>query len=161
MADRDTFGDTDRIQSVALRGAGPARTPELQQETDLALYDLAEDNRFRLTDPPVAGPYSLAVGLEGGRLVLEVTPGARPPVRLEIPLSVLRDMVEDYAAVCERYFGAVRHLPRSEIEAIDTDRRAIHEEGAHLLSDALIGRADTDHATARRLFTLLCALSAR
>lgn len=161
MSDAAAFGEGDRIRTVALRDPGPARSPELQQEIDLALYDLREENRFRLADPPRPGPYEVAVGLEGGRLVLEVSAGPGAPARLEVPLSGLRELVEDYGAVCDRYFGAVRRLPRSEIEAIEADRRAVHEEGARQLRSALAGRAETDHATARRLFTLLCALAAR
>ena len=45
-----------------------------------------------------------------------------------------------------------------EIEAIDMGRRGLHDEGSHLLMDRLKGKIAVDIATARRLFTLLCAL---
>ena len=37
-------------------------------------------------------------------------------------------------------------------------RRGIHDEGAGILRDRLAGKIEVDHRTARRLFTLLCAL---
>ncbi len=50
-------------------------------------------------------------------------------------------------------------LVRGErIEAVDMGRRGIHDEGAELLRERLAGKIDFDHKTARRLFTLLCAL---
>jgi uncharacterized protein (UPF0262 family) len=37
-------------------------------------------------------------------------------------------------------------------------RRALHNDAAELLKEALDGRIDMDFDTARRLFTLICAL---
>ena len=37
-------------------------------------------------------------------------------------------------------------------------RRGIHDEGSNLLLERLKGKIEVDIATARRLFTLLCAL---
>ena len=37
-------------------------------------------------------------------------------------------------------------------------RRGLHNEGAEMLRERLKGKAEMDFATARRLFTLLCAL---
>ncbi len=37
-------------------------------------------------------------------------------------------------------------------------RRGLHNEGADMLRDRLQGKVKTDVATARRLFTLICAL---
>ena len=37
-------------------------------------------------------------------------------------------------------------------------RRAIHDRGTRHLLDALEGKVETDFATARRLFTLICVL---
>ena len=36
-------------------------------------------------------------------------------------------------------------------------RRGLHDEGAEILRERLKGKIDTDHATARRLFTLVAA----
>ena len=37
-------------------------------------------------------------------------------------------------------------------------RRGIHDEGSRILAERLEGKVQTDHATARRLFTLICVL---
>jgi uncharacterized protein (UPF0262 family) len=37
----------------------------------------------------------------------------------------------------------------------------LHNEGSELLRERLAGKIDVDHDTARRLFTLICALHAR
>ena len=37
-------------------------------------------------------------------------------------------------------------------------RRGIHNEAAEMLLDRLAGKVETDFATARRLFTLICVL---
>jgi tungstate transport system substrate-binding protein len=43
-------------------------------------------------------------------------------------------------------------------QAIDMARRGIHNNAAELLLERLEGKVDTDFATARRLFTLICVL---
>jgi uncharacterized protein (UPF0262 family) len=40
-------------------------------------------------------------------------------------------------------------------------RRALHNEGSDTLAERLKGKIDVDHDTARRLFTLICALHVR
>jgi uncharacterized protein (UPF0262 family) len=40
-------------------------------------------------------------------------------------------------------------------------RRGLHNEGAELLTARLAGRIEIDFETARRLFTLVCALHQR
>ena len=66
--------------------------------------------------------------------------------------------MKDYFLVCESYYVAVRTASPSRIEAIDMGRRGIHNEGAEALSERLKGKIDMDFETARRLFTLVCAL---
>jgi uncharacterized protein (UPF0262 family) len=67
-------------------------------------------------------------------------------------------VVKAYYQICESYFDAVRRLPPAAIEAIDAGRRDIHDEGSRLLLERLDGKVETDLATARRLFTLICVL---
>jgi uncharacterized protein (UPF0262 family) len=40
-------------------------------------------------------------------------------------------------------------------------RRGLHNEGATVLTERLAGRIELDFETARRLFTLVCALHQR
>ena len=78
-----------------------------------------------------------------------------------LSMSPFRQIFKDYFEICNIYFQAVKRLPPSRIEAIDMGRRGIHDEGARLLRDRLDGKIETDFDTARRLFTLLCALQER
>lgn len=160
------FAPTDRLAAVRLIEDRPrARTPEIQQELDVAIYDLTEDNRFRPVPregalPP--GPYTLGIGMAERMLVLEIATEAGADVgTLQLSLSPLRAIIKDYFAICESYFDAVKRLPPSKIETIDMARRGVHNEGAETLIDRLEGRIDTDSETARRLFTVICALQFR
>ena len=108
------------------------------------------------------GPYVLGIGMAERLLGMDVTTEAGAPVTaLQLSLSPLRGVIKDYFAICESYFDAVKRLPPSKIEAIDMGRRGIHEEGARLLLERLEGRIEVDHQTARRLFTVVCALQFR
>ncbi|MEM9782169.1 MAG: UPF0262 family protein [Pseudomonadota bacterium] len=161
------FDDTDRLSGVRLiEERAAARTPEIQQELDVALYDLMEDNRFRVlprgaaTVPP--GPYTLGIGMAERMLRLELaTADGTQASELTLSLSPLRASIRDYFAICQSYFDAVKTLPPSKIEAIDMGRRGVHDEGARLLAERLGEHVAIDHDTARRLFTVICALQFR
>jgi uncharacterized protein (UPF0262 family) len=161
------FAETDRLTSVELIEDRPrARTPEIQHELDVAIYDLAEENHFRLAERDDGsvpqGPYSLGIGMVERRLRLEIR-DASGEIAGEIHLSLtpLRGIIKDYFAICESYFDAVKRLPPSKIETIDMGRRGIHDEGARILAERLEGKVETDHDTVRRLFTVICALQYR
>jgi len=161
------FADTDRLATVHLKeDRVRARTPEIQQELDVAIFDLVEENRFRITPRDghavPAGPYDLGLGMAERMLVLEVTTEAgEAAALLHLSLSPLRGVIKDYFVICESYFDAVKRLPPSRIETIDMGRRGIHNEGARILAERLEGKIETDHDTARRLFTVICALQFR
>jgi len=46
----------------------------------------------------------------------------------------------------------------ARIQAIDMGRRGLHNEGAELMTERLKTKVEIDFPTARRLFTLVCAL---
>ncbi|MEM8871707.1 MAG: UPF0262 family protein [Pseudomonadota bacterium] len=155
---------TDRLVDISLDDSGlPAPTPEIEQERRVAIFDLLEDNAFALPTrdgqaPPV-GPYRLALSIADRRLVMAVSTEDNTLVTaLHLSLSPFRQVVRDYFQICEAYFDAVKRLPPSQIEAIDMGRRGIHNEGARILTERLEGKIETDHDTARRLFTLICVL---
>ncbi len=161
------FAATDRLATVHLKeDRARARTAEIQQELDVAIFDLVEENRFRIAprdgqDVP-AGPYDLGIGMAERMLVLEVTTEAGElAAALHLSLSPLRGVIKDYFTICESYFDAIKRLPPSKIETIDMGRRGIHNEGARILAERLEGKVETDHETARRLFTVVCALQFR
>ena len=76
----------------------------------------------------------------------------------QLALAPFRRILKDYFIVCDSYYQAIRTAPPSRIQAIDVDRRALHDEGSRLLLERLAGKINVDFDTARRLFTLICAL---
>ena len=60
--------------------------------------------------------------------------------------------------MCKTYYQAIRTASASRIQAIDMGRRALHDEGSKALVERLKGKITVDNDTARRLFTLICAL---
>ncbi|MCI4666358.1 MAG: UPF0262 family protein [Neomegalonema sp.] len=158
------FASTDRLEKVdVVEDAAPA--PELEQERRVAIYDLVEENRFRLRG--AAGPYALTVerGENSGRgeasdagysFVVRASDGVERQVHVADP--ALDEASLEYLALCEAYREAVRRLPPSQIEAADAERRALHDEASELLRSALAAEVEIDGQTARRLFTLCCSL---
>ncbi|MCB1493677.1 MAG: UPF0262 family protein, partial [Rhodobiaceae bacterium] len=69
-----------------------------------------------------------------------------------------RRIIKDYFMICESYFDAIKTASPSKIEAVDMGRRGLHNEGSRLLIERLTNKIDIDMDTARRLFTLICAL---
>ena len=152
---------TNRLCAIEIDDRALSRpTPEMDQERKIAIFDLLEDNAFAI--PRAAefpGPYRLLLALREGRLVFDIASEAGPKVaEFHLSLGPFRQVVKDYFQICESYFEAVKRLPPSQIEAIDMARRGIHNEGARVLQERLKGKAVVDAATARRLFTLICAV---
>ena len=141
----------------------PPATPEMQQERRVAIFDLLEDNSFVLPGrdgvAPPPGPYALQLAVRDRRVVFEiVTEAGAPLAAFHLATGPFRQVVKDYFQICASYFDAVKRLPPAQIEAIDMARRGIHNEGARTLMERLEGKAEIDIDTARRLFTLVCAL---
>lgn len=159
MSDRPDDQRKRRLVNVTLDEASIGRAnPDVEHERAVAIYDLIEENRFE----PIGdngGPYALKIALVENRLVLEVTREDGSPVVTHIlSLTPFRRVVKDYFMVCESYYAAIKTEPPSRIEAIDMGRRALHNEGSTLLMERLKDKVDVDFDTARRLFTLICAL---
>ena len=133
-------------------------SPEVEHERDVAVFDLLEANRFKLVDG-FDGPYRVVLSLREGNLVLDVrADGGGEAAEVVLAVRPLRRVVKDYFLICDSYFQAIKGATPSRIEAIDMARRGLHNEGSELLRERLDGKARTDLETARRLFTLLCAL---
>ncbi|QPH53300.1 UPF0262 family protein [Pontivivens ytuae] len=148
-----------RLTHVELDDAGlPPPTPEVEQERRVALFDLMEENRFCPAGTG-DGPFHLFLSIQERRLVFDIREeDGTPAGEFHLSLSPFRQVIKDYFQICEAYFEAVKKLPPAQIEAIDMGRRGIHDEGSRILTERLEGKVETDHATARRLFTLICVL---
>ncbi|MFS2318891.1 UPF0262 family protein [Maricaulis sp. D1M11] len=130
-------------------------------ERRIAVADLLEANFFRPEDA-ADGPFFLRLAIEDDRLVFDVREDDDTPVRVFVfSLGPLRRIIKDYFLICESYYEAVRDASLQQIEAIDMGRRGVHNEGSTLLRERLAGKIEVDFDTARRLFTLICALHRR
>ena len=147
-----------RIVDVALDEESVARrSPEVEHERAVAMFDLLEENDFALVGAP--GPYRLRIGVFEQRLVFDVRDNDDKKLRdIILSLTPFRKVVKDYFLICESYYAAIKKLSPSQIEALDMGRRGLHNEGSELLIERLEGKIDLDLGTARRLFTLICAL---
>ena len=94
-----------------------------------------------------------------GRLRIALTDGAGAEAgSIGLGLARFRRPVREYFAICDSYYKALRKASAQEIETLDMARRAIHDRATRQLLEALDGKVETDFATARRLFTLVCVL---
>ena len=147
-----------RIIEIKLdEGSIIRRSPEVEQERQVAIFDLLEKNHFS----PVGhgGPFRVLLRIEDQRLAIDISNEDRRKLTcIPVGLARFRRPIRNYFAICESYFKAVRTQARHGIETVDMARRAQHNEAAELLQACLAGKIDIDFDTARRLFTLLCVL---
>jgi len=149
-----------RLASVEIDPEGfGASTAEMEHERRVAVFDLVEKNHFAPAGAS-GGPYALNISTLDGRLVLDVTGPDYARVH-GLSLTPLKGLIRDYARICDSYYEALRGTSPQQIEAVDMGRRGLHNEGAEALKARLEGKIDVDHETARRLFTLVCALFRR
>jgi uncharacterized protein (UPF0262 family) len=152
-----------RLVKVTIESRGRGR-PEIEHEREVAIYDIIESNYFSPCHPDGSqrtdGPYVLTIGMVEDRLVLKIATEAKPDDAhaLMLSLSPLRKIMKDYFMICDTYYQAIRTQPPSKIQAIDMGRRGLHNDGSRILSERLAGKVTLDNDTARRLFTLVCAL---
>ncbi|UAB78217.1 UPF0262 family protein [Erythrobacter sp. SCSIO 43205] len=138
------------------------RNADVEQERRVAIYDLIEENTFkpvRSAARGAKGPYRLKLSVQDGRLAMEIADKEENTLEtLLIGLARFRRLIREYFAICDSYYQAIRKATPAEIETIDMARRGIHNNAAELLVERLEGKVETDFATARRLFTLICVL---
>lgn len=152
--------ETDRIIDIKLDEKSVIRrSPEVEHERAVALYDLLDMNRFR----PVGGftgPFKVTLSIEDGkRLHFKIADNSEALLtEVILALSPFRRLIRDYFQICESYYDAIKRLSPAQIETIDMARRGLHNEGSDLLRERLSGKAEMDQATSRRLFTLICVL---
>jgi uncharacterized protein (UPF0262 family) len=150
---------TNRLVAITLDEKSIGRSgPDIEHERAVAIYDLIEQNSFA----PVGhdgGPYALNLSLKENRLVFDIRLADGEPVMAHVlSLTPFKRIVKDYFLICDSYYAAIRTATPDRIEAIDMGRRGLHDEGSHILQEALKRKVKVDFDTARRLFTLICVL---
>ena len=150
-----------RLKSVELDAATlPSATAEIEHERRVAIFDLVEKNSFQPADADT-GPDDLKLSLQDNRLVFDVGAPGGFARTYALSLTPLKTVLKDYLLICDCYYEALRGSSATQIEAVDMGRRGLHNEGAEALQTRLEGKVAIDHETARRLFTLVCALYRR
>lgn len=148
-----------RIVRIALDEHLQARqSPEAEQERAIAIFDLIESNSFA---PSIdhQGPYHLALSIAEQKLVFDIRDTSDGPLyKFILSMAPFKRIIKDYFEVCESYYAAIKVASLSQIETIDMGRRGLHNEGAQILHERMAGKVTMDFDTARRLFTLICAL---
>ncbi|RAI57862.1 UPF0262 family protein [Roseicella frigidaeris] len=151
-----------RLANLVLPDATPLPSAYAEADRRQAVADLLTENRFDPTGV-AGGPFALHLCVRDGRLVFDIRDGEDTPVRaVALALGPFRRLIKDYHLIVESHEQAVAEGGHeARIQAIDMGRRGLHNEGAELLTQRLEGRIGLDFETARRLFTLVCALHQR
>ena len=153
---------SDALIDVVLVGDSQGRSWVANQRLDReqAIADLQLSASFAPVG--LTGPFVIHLALDGGRLVLDVRDAAEHPLRLFVfSLSPFRRLIKDYQLLVESHEQAIQGGRSQVIQTIDMGRRALHDEGATLMIERLVGKIAIDFDTARRLFTLVCVLHRR
>jgi uncharacterized protein (UPF0262 family) len=152
------MSETARLYEVLLDAATlPRLATDQDHERAVAIFDLVEENSFAIAGFP--GPFSLTLAQREAKLDFEVRgEGGERAALFSVSMTPFRPLLKDYFMVCETYYSAIRTASPREIEAIDRERTALHNEGADLLAARLVDKVEIDRGTARRLFTLVSAL---
>jgi uncharacterized protein (UPF0262 family) len=156
---RARTADPRRIVTVTIDKASIGHTSlDVEYERAVAIDDLIEENSFA----PVGhdgGPYALHLRMAENRLVFDIRLADDTPVAMHmLSLNPFKRVIKDYFLVCDSYYAAIKSATPERIEALDMGRRALHDEGSKLLQERIKHRVVVDFNTARRLFTLVCAL---
>ena len=156
-----------RIIRVAIDNPSVVRyQADVEREIEVAIYDLVDTNTFK-PDPAFfggtpRGPYDVTLRIQDNRLVFDIDREDGMKVGAIIfSVQPLRRTIREYFTLCESYYEAIRTASPAQIEAVDVGRRSLHNEGSERLRAQLAGKVDIDFETARRLFTLICALHIR
>ena len=158
-AEKSVANDKFRLFEVILDEESFSRSsPDIEHERAVAIFDIIEKNSFRIINHE-GGPYSLRISLVENRLALEISNNCNKHIITHVlSLTPFRKIIKDYFLICESYFEAIKTSTPSQIEAIDMGRRGVHNDGSEILQERLKDKIELDFQTARRLFTLICAL---
>jgi len=151
-----------RIDRIVLPDDGPLPSAYAEADRRQAVADLLTGNSFDPAGIP-GGPFGLLLCIRDGRLVFDLHDPADLSIRVvALALGPFRRLIKDYHMIVASHEEAVAEGGlEARIQAIDMGRRGLHNEGAELLRTRLEGRIALDFETARRLFTLVCALHQR
>jgi uncharacterized protein (UPF0262 family) len=150
---------TGRLTRIVLEGESLHRISALQSaDREQAVVDLQAENVFYPTGHP--GLQSiLHLSIQEGRLVFDIRDAQDVPlVAVLLAMGPFKMLIKDYRMLLDSYASAIAEGREAKVQAIDMGRRGLHNEGSDLLIERLTDKVVIDFPTARRLFTLVCAL---
>jgi uncharacterized protein (UPF0262 family) len=150
---------TGRLIKVVLDGEALHRLSALQEaDRTQAVADLEAENEFSpLSHPELESVLHLSI--QEGRMVFDIRDSDETPLMaIVLAMGPFKMLIKDYQMLLDSYAGAIAEGREAKIQAIDMGRRGLHNEGAELMQARLEGKVMIDFPTARRLFTLVCAL---
>jgi uncharacterized protein (UPF0262 family)/protein-tyrosine-phosphatase len=153
--------DTDRIVAVTLDpNTITSINPDEVHEWRIAIYDLVQDNKLHPARVEARGPYALHLSIVGNYIVLDIrNPETYEPIAAHyLSLTPFRRQIRDYFRIRDSYYEAIKTASTYQIETVDMARRGLHNDAAELLRARLDNKIEMDLNTARRLFTLICAV---
>ena len=153
--------DRNRLVTVTLDpNTITSINPDEVHEWRIAIFDLLENNSFKPARVSVEGPYALHMSIVGNYILLDVrNPETFQPIAAHyLSLTPFRRLIRDYFRIRDAYYEAIRSAQPFQIETVDMARRGMHNEAAELLRTRLTNKIILDLNTARRLFTLICAV---
>jgi uncharacterized protein (UPF0262 family)/protein-tyrosine-phosphatase len=161
MGKEQAATDRNRLVTVTLDpNTITSINPDEVHEWRIAIFDLLEDNRFKPARVNAEGPYALHMSIVGNYILLDVrNPETFQPIAAHyLSLTPFRRLIRDYFRIRDAYYEAIRSAQPFQIETVDMARRGMHNEAAELLRTRLTNKIILDLNTARRLFTLICAV---
>jgi uncharacterized protein (UPF0262 family)/protein-tyrosine-phosphatase len=161
MQNEHEAANTDRLVTVTLDpNTITSINPDVVHEWRIAIFDLLEDNRFRPARVTAVGPFALHMSIVGNYIVLDVrNPDNFQPIAAHyLSLTPFRRLIRDYFRIRDSYYEAIRSAQPYQIETVDMARRGLHNDAAEMLRTRLVNKLEIDLNTARRLFTLICAV---
>jgi uncharacterized protein (UPF0262 family) len=139
------------LDDIRLGEALWQRGPETRRaEWRLAMQELLEEHE--LTLPPGASVLHVVPGPGEIRLVFAASPERAEGLAVTLPHEALAPHFAGYVDVCRQMGDAGAASAR--LEALDMAKKLAHDAAARALA-ALLEPFAPDHATCRRLFTLL------
>ncbi len=128
---------------------------ENDKDIKIAIYDIIEDNSFKLLDS-CENEYDLEVIFQENILTFSVKSSIKNNnlKTFSINVSSLIKVLKDYIILCNSYYESIKSAPIQRVEALDMGRRSLHDDASHDLINKLKEYIDMDFATARRFITL-------
>ncbi|MFP6778731.1 MAG: UPF0262 family protein [Alphaproteobacteria bacterium] len=128
---------------------------ENDKDIKVAIYDIIEDNNFKLLGFDIQ-EYDLSVVFKENMLTISVISFSNKNnlKTFSVSMSSLIKLLKDYIQLCNSYYESIKSAPIQKVEALDMGRRSLHDDASHDLINKLKEHIYMDFTTARRFITL-------